>query len=208
MKTASLKTLVLLFILSLVLGGTSLAMAASPITKLKVEKVKSLEVSGNVKLTLIQGANEGVQIYDTYYSKNALVQQEGELLRLSSYNKVPLEVVVTVAQLQKLSVSGTSVVDTYGPIHFLALNVKLTNKAKANLGIEAVQLITHIADMSKLKLNGFSEDFQGHIASNGQLELEHFSAHTSKVKSYNKQIMAGQNNAMDNLYVAARLTNY
>lgn len=204
MKTVSLKTLALLFVLSLILGGSCIAMAASPVTNLKTENVKSIEVSGNVHLTIVQGLKEGVQIYDNYYEKSALVQQEGKVLRLSSHTAEPLTVVVSVAQLQTLSVSGTSTVTTSGPITLLSLNVKISGKAKATLGIESVQLISHIQDSGKLRLEGSSEEFQGTLASNGQLELENFSAQNSQVKSSNKVYLANDKTLDSKLESAAR----
>ena len=90
MKT-SIKTLIALTITTVALTlSTVNVKAAEPnqVTVLtEVKKVNKITVSGNVELILVQSADESVKVYDSYFSKNALVQQKDGELRVSSFNK-------------------------------------------------------------------------------------------------------------------------
>lgn len=157
----SLKTLVaLLFV------GTTLTSAVpvkaeevnNNITTLKtVKNISKIVVSGNVNLILIQDANESVKVYDKYYSKNAYVQQQGSVLRVSSFQTKTLDVVVFVKNLSVIEAYNNASVKTEGNFKLLNLDVKLSGNAKADIYAHTVNLYTAVKDASDLKIAGTTE---------------------------------------------------
>lgn len=185
MKT-SIKTLVLLFIISLVLGFTSLAFASSNVVNLPIKNIKKINVSGNVELIVVQGVNEGVSVYNDYYLNNALVQKEDDELRITSYQKEKLAVVVTVAQLQKINASGDVKVSTHSKVYFLGLELNLSGKSTAEIDVDVVKLTTKVYDQSKLVLKGSSDEYFGMMSSFATLNMDKFSSENTQIKSQEK----------------------
>ncbi len=204
MKT-SIKKLVLLFIVSVVMGVSTLAVAASPVTLLEMKNIKRIDVSGNVELILVQGNKESIKVYDEYYPKNALIQQENGVLRISSYDKKVLSVVVTAAQLQEVSASGTASITTFGKINYLSLDINLAGRSTANVTVDVINLGTKITDQAKLVLNGSSQDFYGVMASHASLNLDKFSSKSSRIKADDKLYYAFNKTRNMTLYDALNI---
>ena len=70
---------------------------ANLVTVLKETKnITKIVATGNVEVFIMQAPVESISVYDTYYSKNAIVQQKEGVLRISSFEKEPLKVTVYV----------------------------------------------------------------------------------------------------------------
>ncbi|RZK52724.1 MAG: hypothetical protein EOO91_18870, partial [Pedobacter sp.] len=117
MKT-SIKTLIALSLTGLVLTSSAFVTKAADGQKqtvlADVKKVNKINVSGNVELILVQSADENVKVYNNYYASNALVQQKNGELRISSFNKETLTVIVYVTNLSAITASENATVRTFG----------------------------------------------------------------------------------------------
>lgn len=186
MKT-SIKTLIAAVLTTVVL--TSSAFASSDvqnntITVLdQVKNISKLEVSGNVKILLVQSQIESVKVYDSYYSKNALVQQQNGVLRISSFEDQPLTVAVYVRNLSSVKLTDNATIKTYGKISFLSLDVILKDKASADIDAATVSLNTSVSDNATLTLSGTSEDHTAMLGSLAKMSMNQFAATSSSVTS-------------------------
>jgi hypothetical protein len=191
MKT-SIKTLIALTIttLALTLSAASVK-AANPnqVTILtEVKKVDKISVAGNVELILVQSADESVKVYDSYFSKNALVQQKDGELRISSFNKEVLTVVVYVKNLSSITASGNSTIKTAGKFNTLSLEVTLKDKATAVLNTNTVDLYANLNGQSNLSLTGTTFTYNAIISSVAAVNMSQFTASTTNIQSKSKSI--------------------
>ena len=156
MKT-SIKTLIAATLTVVVLTSSALTTKANDnaVTVLSdVKKVNKINVSGNVELILVQSDNQSVKVYDNYYTKNALVQQKDGELRISSYEKETLTVVVYVTSLNSITASDNAIVKTSGKFSALDLDVNLNDNAKAILNTNTISLNTNVKGNADLTLTG------------------------------------------------------
>jgi hypothetical protein len=149
----------------------------------QVNNINKIVVSGNVEVILVQAPTESVKVYDSYYSKNALVQQENGVLRISSFQKETLTVAVYVRNLSSIEGGDNSKIKTYGKVNFLSLDVILKDKATADLNTTTVNLFTSVKDDASLKLGGSTTDYYAVLSSNAKLNMGCFVAETSSVNS-------------------------
>ncbi len=188
MKT-SIKTLVALAITAVVLTGSTVNSFATEIKKetvlAEVKKVNKINVSGNVELILVQSTNESVKIYDDYYAKNALVQQKNGELRISSFNKETLTIVVYVNSLTEITATDHASVRTSGKFNTLALDVNLKDNATASLNINTLNLSTNVADNANLTLTGSTESYSSLMGSLAQVNMSKFSSESTNIQSKN-----------------------
>ncbi|MDQ7947213.1 MAG: DUF2807 domain-containing protein [Pedobacter sp.] len=193
MKIA-IKTFIAILTTTIILGTTAATTFAEDGKKetmlSEVKKVNKINVSGNVELILVQSSDERVKIYDEYYAKNALVQQEAGELRISSYNKETLTVVVYVSNLTEISASANASIRTAGKFNALSLVVNLKDQASANLNTNTVDLSSNVAGLAKLTLAGYSESYNGLVAGNANVNMEQFAAASKSIQSKNSAIAA------------------
>ena len=116
----------------------------------QVKKINKIEVKGNVEVIILQAPVESVKVYDSYYAKNALVQQQEGVLRISSFQKETLTVAVYVRDLATIEAADNSIVKTSGKVNFLALNVVLRDAAKADINANTISLTTSVKDNASL----------------------------------------------------------
>lgn len=186
MKT-SIKTL-FATALTLVVLSTS-AFAATDVKNnnvtvlIQIKNITKIEVKGNVEVTLVQAPVESVKVYDSYYAKNALVQQQDGVLRISSFQKETLAVVVYVRDLSAIEASDNTQIKTYGKINFLSLDVKLNGNAIADINASTVSLTSAVKDNASLKLAGSTTDYYAVLSANAKLNMGCFVADNSSVKS-------------------------
>jgi hypothetical protein len=123
-----------------------------------VKNIQEIEVHGNVQLYLTSGNTESVKVYDDYYTQNALVQEQNNVLRITSYNDKPLVVWVTVDDLTKISAFDKVQVKSFGKLSALDLSVVLNNDAVAQLDINAINTSITLKDHSSANLTGNIEN--------------------------------------------------
>lgn len=196
MKT-SIKTLIALTITTVALTlSTVNVKAAEPnqVTVLtEVKKVNKITVSGNVELILVQSADESVKVYDSYFSKNALVQQKDGELRVSSFNKEALTVVVYVSNLSAISASDNSTIKTFGKFNTLSLDVNLKDKATAVLNTNTVNLFANLNGQSNLSLTGTTLEYSAIMGSVATVSMSQFTANTTNIQSKNNSVVIAKN---------------
>ncbi|TKC02042.1 GIN domain-containing protein [Pedobacter cryotolerans] len=186
MKT-SIKNLFAVALTSLVLTSSAFAatdVKSNQVTILnQVKNISKIEVKGNVEIILVQATVESVKVYDSYYAKNALVQQQDGVLRISSFQKETLTVAVYVRNLSSIEAADNATVTTLGKVNFLSLDVVLTGKAKADLNTNTVNLTTVVKDNAILNLSGYTTDLYASMGANANLNLAQFKADCSSVNS-------------------------
>ena len=204
MKT-SIKTLISTLLTTVVLTGSAFASSDEPkntntITVLnQVKNISKLVVSGNVEVFLIQASTESVKVYDSYYSKNALVQQEQGVLRISSFQKETLKVAVYVNNLSSIQASDNATVKTFGKVSFLSLDVILKDKASADIDANTVSLYTSVKDSASLTLSGSTEDHTAVLGSVAKMSMNHFTAASSSVSSIAAPVIASKKQVKETL---------
>jgi hypothetical protein len=149
----------------------------------QVKNISKIVVSGNVEVLLLQAPVESVKVYDGYYTKNALVQQENGELRISSFEKETLTVAVYVRELSTIELGDNSTVKTYGKVNFLSLDVVLNGSAKADIDANTVNLTTTVKDNAKLALSGSTTDLQVGLTAQAKVNMDHFKAESTSVNS-------------------------
>lgn len=157
-----------------------------------VKNFNKLNVSGNVEVILVQSASPSVQVYDNYYAKNALVQEKDGELRISSFDKETLTVVVYASQLNEITASDKAVVKTSGKFSALSLEVNLKDQAKATLNTNTVDLFAKVNDKASLSLSGSTTDYNAIIGSLASLSSEKFTAENSSIQSKNTAVAQKQ----------------
>ena len=159
----------------------------------KVKNISKIVVSGNVKLILVQDAKESVEVYDQYYAKNALVQQQGSELRISSFDKNTLTIIAHVNNLSTIEASNTATVSTAGNFNLLSLNIVLSDKASADITANTLTLSTEIKDAATLKLTGSTETHIAIIGAESKIKMGDFTAAESSIRVAAKPVLASNN---------------
>jgi hypothetical protein len=125
-----------------------------------IARITSIEAHGNVEIYVTNGNKDGVEVYDSYYDQNALVQNENGVLRVSSYKADKLVIMVTVTDLRAISASDNAMVKSYGRFSSLDLEVELNDNAAADLNMDAFVARFTINDRAKADISGTIEDYQ------------------------------------------------
>ena len=154
----------------------------------EVKKVNKINVAGNVELILVQSADESVKVYDNYFSKNALVQQKDGELRISSFEKETLTVVVYAAQINEITASNDASVKTFGKFNGLDLSVNLKDNASAQLNTNTISLTTNINGNANLTLSGTTETLNAVLGSVAKVNMDNFAAQSTSIKSKNVMV--------------------
>lgn len=149
----------------------------------QVKNINKIEVNGNVELILVQAPTESVKVYDSYYAKNALVQQENGVLRISSFQQQTLTVAVYVRDLAVLEAADNVKVKTFGKVNFLSLTVNLKGNATADINANTISLCTKVNDKASLNLVGSAIDYYAVIGANAKMSMDQFAAQTTSINA-------------------------
>ncbi|MES2377427.1 MAG: DUF2807 domain-containing protein [Bacteroidota bacterium] len=124
-----------------------------------VNNISKIEASGNVEVYIVNGDKDEVKVYDKYYEQNALVQGKDGVLRISSYAKDKLVVLVTVADLRAITAYDNAVVRSQGKLSAIELNVNLNNNASAQLNLDVFAANFTVNNRSTANLSGNINDY-------------------------------------------------
>lgn len=186
MKT-SIKTLFAAALTLVVLTSSAFASSdvkSNNVTILnQVKNITKLEVKGNVEVILVQAETESVKVNDSYYSKNALVQQQNGVLRISSFQKERLTVTVYVRNLSSIEAGDNAIVRTFGKVSFLSLDVILKDKANAEINASTINLYTSIKDNASLTLSGATTEHYAVLGSQAKMSMDQFTADIASVNT-------------------------
>ncbi|MGV3547749.1 MAG: GIN domain-containing protein [Pedobacter sp.] len=195
MKT-SIKNLfaaVLTVAISVTAPAFSNAKEAKKVTVLsEVKSFNKLNIAGNVEVILVQSANQSVQVYDNYYAKNALVQERNGELRISSFEKETLTVVVYANQLNEITASDNATVKTSGKFNALTLEVTLKDQSKASLNTNTIDLFAKVNGKSSLTLSGNTTDYNAIMNGTAAINTDKFVAENSSIQSKNTAVAQQQ----------------
>jgi len=167
-------TVVALSSATTILNATEVNSSYTALTKVK--NITKIAVSGNVKLILVQDGKESIEVFDKYYANNALVQQQGSELRISSFSKDALTVIAHVNNISSIEASNTSSVLTSGNFNLLNLNIVLKDKATATVNTNTVSLTTIINDGTSLNLLGTTENHTAVLGNEAKIKMDDFAA--------------------------------
>lgn len=129
------------------------------VVSVAVNNINKIEASGNVEVYIVNGNRDQVKVFDKYYSKNALVQGKDGVLRISSYAKDKLVVLVTVADLRAITADDNAIIKSDGKLSVIDLNVVLNNNASAKLNIDALAASFTVNNRATVDLKGSIEDY-------------------------------------------------
>lgn len=124
-----------------------------------VNNISKIEASGNVEVYITNGDKDEVKVYDKYYEQNALVQGKDGVLRISSYAKDKLVVLVTVTDLRAITAYDNAVVKSQGKLSAIELNVNLNNNASAQLNLDVFAANFTVNNRSTANLSGNINDY-------------------------------------------------
>ena len=189
----SIKNLITATLTLIVLTSTTITTKAddNTLTVLTdVKKVNKINVSGNVSVILVQSANECVKVYNNYYTKNALVQQKDGELRVSSYEKETLIVVVYVSNLSSITASENATIKTHGEFSALNLDVNLSDYAKADLNTNTISLNTNVNGNAILTLTGSTSEYNAVVNRFCKVNMTNFAAEVTTIRAQNVNIPA------------------
>ena len=186
MKIA-IKSLIALTITTLALTASTISVKAADPNQVTVltqaKKLNKINVSGNVELILVQSADESVKVYDNYFTKNALIQEKDGELRISSFNKETLSVVVNVSDLSSITASGNAKITTYGKFNALSLDVYLSDQANAVLNTNTISLFANLNGQSNLSLTGTTTEYNAVMGSVATVSMKKYIAATTNIQS-------------------------
>jgi hypothetical protein len=180
MMRTSLKIMFAIIPVCMILSNTNVAKATeihnAYTTFSPVREIRKLVVTGNVKVTLIQAGKERVEVYGNDFQNDGAVQQEGTTLKINSFRKTPLAVVVFVNNLNEISASDKVSVKTRGTFKLLNLRVKLQGQATADINAGVWNLYTKVTERADLTLYGAAESHTIVMNSLGHLNMDLFLA--------------------------------
>jgi hypothetical protein len=142
--------------------------------------ISKIEASGNVEVYITNGKQDGVKIYNDYYSDNAMVQNDEGVLRIASYKTDALVVVVTVTDLRAITANDNAIVKSYkGVLSALSLDIQLNDKAIASLDMNAVAANIAVKDDAKADLSGMVENYHLDYSKTSSVNKTELEAYTS-----------------------------
>lgn len=163
MKTLA-KTIFASALTVIFLTSTAITTFASDIDKKVVESVapmtfNKVKVSGNVKVLLVQGKRENIEVINGDYNQDKTsIKRLGYTLIVNSTEASQITVLVSVNDLQRIDVSGSAVVKTDSKFNVKYLQVFLKDDAKAIVKANTESMYTYIKDNADLKLSGTTAD--------------------------------------------------
>jgi hypothetical protein len=152
-----------------------------------VNNISKIEASGNVEVYIVNGDKDEVKVYDKYYEQNALVQGKDGVLRISSYAKDKLVVLVTVADLRAITAYDNAVVKSYGKLSAIELTVNLNNNASAQLNLNVFAANFTVNDRSTANLSGNVNDYNVNFSQSSTINKTELVAANTTEKNTTKE---------------------
>ncbi|RZK77319.1 MAG: hypothetical protein EOO92_13100 [Pedobacter sp.] len=133
--------------------------AAEPATETsaKATGFNKIWVSGNVKIVLTQGDNEGVTGTHNYNAEKTSVLKQGQTLYINSMESGQVTLNITVKDLQRVEAYGQSTIVTSNNFDVKYLQLFLNQNATAKIKATTESLYTVVNDNATLKMNGVSD---------------------------------------------------
>lgn len=192
-QTLFASALILAFITS-----TAMTTFAKDIETKTIETVapmtfNKVKVSGNVKVVLVQGKKERIEVINGDYNLDKTsIKRLGYTLIINSTEANQITVLVSVNDLQRIDASDKAVVKTDGKFDVKYLQVFLKDDAKATVKANTESMYTYIKDHANLKLSGTTADHNSVKDEVSKLDTEHLVALKTTTTPFD-QIMVAAN---------------
>lgn len=175
MKTLT-KTVFATVLTAIVLTSSAMTIFAAPVIKVASvkESFNKIWVSGNVKVILTQGENEGVFVDEHFNPEKTSVIGKGQTLFINTMESSQVTIRVSVKDLQRIEAAGSAVVVTENKFDVKYLQLFLSQNAKVKVDAQIGDLYTVISEDAVLKMSG-ATDQHTLVASNMKnVKLSHF----------------------------------
>jgi hypothetical protein len=183
-----MKTLFKTFVAAgIVLGTTLVSLNASAKPENNVTLVKEIKsfnkisVAGNVQVYLVQNVENSVKVYDNYYANNALVQEQNGELRISSFDKEPLTVVVNAREINEINASDRAQIITSGKFNTISLAINLKDQAQAQINTETLDLFANLSDNAQLNLSGSASEYNAIMGESASIKANNMKSENANV---------------------------
>ncbi|WP_158288412.1 GIN domain-containing protein [Mucilaginibacter psychrotolerans] len=123
-----------------------------------VGTISSIEVHGNVQLFVSDAPADVIKVYNKYYAENALIQNKGGALRISSYNDEKLIIWVKATDLRSVSLFDNAQIVSFGTLSKIDFSIDLHNNAQAQLTVNAFKLTVAVKNNAKADIKGSTEE--------------------------------------------------
>ncbi len=117
-----------------------------------------IKVSGNVKLEVVQGDQERIEVQGEYSARNTSIKRQGYTLIIKSSEYEPIIIKISVKNLQRIDASDQVTIETRGKLNLKYLQIFLQDQAIANVKATAESMYTFLKGSSHLNLSGFTQD--------------------------------------------------
>ena len=197
MKTLA-KTLFASALTAIFMTSTAMTTFATRIDKQPVESAapmtfNKVKVSGNVKVILVQGKREHIEVINGDYNPDKTsIKRLGYTLIINSTEANRVTVLVSVNDLQRIDASDKAIVKTDGKFDVKYLQVFLKDDAKATVKANTESMYTYIKDHADLKLSGTTADHNLVKDDISKLDTDHLVALKTTTTPLN-QIMVAAN---------------
>jgi len=162
----------------------------------KIGAINKIEVRGNVEVNISNGTKDEVTVNNNYYAESALIQDEGGVLRISSYKNEKLIVYVTVNDLRTITAYDDAVIKSDGIFSAIELNVNLYNHAYAGLNLDNYAANITVNDQAKTDLKGSVTEYNITYSNSSTINhTELNAANTTETKTHQAQVVAKQKQA-------------
>lgn len=151
MNTLTKTLSITLFSLSLLIVSTASSFAAT-------FTFNRIKISGNVKLEVVQGPQERIEVLGDYSSRNTSIKKQGYTLLIKSSEYEPVIIKVSVKELCRIDASGLVQVETIGNLNLKYLQIFLADEATANVKASTESMYTFLKGHSHLNISGTTAD--------------------------------------------------
>lgn len=134
---------------------------------------RRISVSGNVEVTVVQSANEGITYAESSVGK-VKVMQLGDLIMIKPAAKQIAKVILYVKDIYRIIGEDQAVINTEGELKTVYLQVFLKGKAIANLNSTSSCIYTILEDDSELDLDGSTAEQFFEKSKNSKLKMSSF----------------------------------
>lgn len=158
MKTLT-KTLFAAALTAVILSSSAItAFASEPVVSTtataQLSTVNRIWVSGNVKLVLTQGDQQGITETDNYDATKTTISSNGKTLFINSGETNQVLIKITLKDLERVEAYGQSVVVTSNNFDVKNLQLFISQGAIAKIKTTAKSIYTVVKEEAVVKLNG------------------------------------------------------
>lgn len=166
------------------------------------EAINRVQISGTVRVFIIQGKSDWVSIDDDADLNKVSVTQRGGVLMINSTEKTPVSVMVHVKSLYRIEAYNTSKVTTIGVFNATALQILLKDQAYARIRVNTESLYTVSQGTSRMELLGKTGRHVTKTDVLAQLNTKNFTALVSEDENY--QLAGNRNTATEDAALKGR----